>query len=204
MKKWIFTIVLILILAASIFSVKQYEKNTLNNMQSNNIITNTPQATKSPEPSLETSKDNPMLINPNSMKVSALDFKLKDLNGKEVSLSQFKGKRVFLNFWATWCPPCKAEMPEIEAIFKETKDSDLVILAVNIGEDKSTVKSFMDKNKYNFSVLLDTDNSIATKYNIQSIPTSFFIDKDGVVVSRHIGTMNKTQMETYIKNINKK
>jgi thiol-disulfide isomerase/thioredoxin len=204
MKKWMFTIVLILILGASIYSVKQYEKNTINKMQSNNNITNIPQATKTSEPSTETAKDSPILINPNSMKVSALDFKLKDLNGKEVSLSQLKGKRVFLNFWATWCPPCKAEMPEIEALYNETKDSDLVILAVNIGESQNTVKSFMDKNKYNFSVLLDTDNSIAAKYNIQSIPTSFFIDKDGVIVSRHIGSMNKTQMETYIKNIDKK
>ena len=74
---------------------------------------------------------------PDSEKIAALNFKLKDLNGVEVSLSDFKGKKVFLNFWASWCPPCKAEMPDLEKLYQETKDSDLVILAVNIGEDKT-------------------------------------------------------------------
>jgi peroxiredoxin len=134
-----------------------------------------------------------------SIKVKAADFKLQDLNGKEVSLSDFKGKKVLLNFWATWCPPCKAEMPDIEKLYQETKNSDFVILAVNLGEDKQTVKSFMDKNKYDFRILLDSDKDVAIKYNIVSIPTSFFIDEKGTIILKKIGPMNIDEMKSYIK-----
>ena len=125
----------------------------------------------------------PIGINPNVVKTKAIDFKLKDLAGKELSLSDLKGKKVFLNFWATWCPPCKAEMPEIEKLYQETKDSNLVIVAVEIGEPLNTVKSFIDSNKYTFKVLLDPDQSVATQYNIASIPTSYFIDVNGNIIS---------------------
>ncbi|MFL0166213.1 TlpA family protein disulfide reductase [Candidatus Clostridium helianthi] len=142
-------------------------------------------------------------VTPNNIKTKAIDFNLKDLNGNELSLSDLKGKKVFLNFWATWCPPCKAEMPEIEKLYQETKDSDLVIVSVEIGEPLNTVKSFIDSNKYNFKVLIDPDQSVATKYNITSIPTSYFIDKDGNIVSKHVGGMNIDQMKAYIKTLDK-
>ena len=135
-------------------------------------------------------------------KEKAIDFKLKDLNGKDVSLNDFKGKNVLLNFWATWCPPCKAEMPDIEKLYQENKNSDLVILAVNLGEDKQTVKSFIEKNKYNFDILLDSDQDVAIKYNIVSIPTSFFIDKEGNIVSKKIGAMTLEEMKSYINLLN--
>ncbi|ERI89551.1 thiol-disulfide oxidoreductase ResA domain protein [Clostridiales bacterium oral taxon 876 str. F0540] len=134
-------------------------------------------------------------------KVKASDFKIKDLNGKEVSLSDYKGKKVFLNFWASWCPPCKAEMPDIERLYQETKDSDLVILAVNLAEDNTTVQNFIKNNKYSFPVLLDPDNDAAIKYQIVSIPTSYFIDKEGNVVAKHIGSMTLENMKSYINNI---
>lgn len=141
--------------------------------------------------------------NPNNLKTKAINFKLKDLNGNELSLSDLKGKKVFLNFWATWCPPCKAEMPEIEKLYEETKNSDLVIITVEIGEPLETVKPFIESNKYNFKVLLDPDQSVATKYNINSIPTSYFIDTDGNIVSKHVGGMNIEQMKAYIKTLDK-
>ncbi|OOM10583.1 TlpA family protein disulfide reductase [Clostridium saccharobutylicum] len=142
-------------------------------------------------------------ISPNAIKTKAIDFKLKDLNGQEISLSDLKGKKVFLNFWATWCPPCKAEMPEIEKLYQETKDSNLVIVAIEIGEPLDTVKQFIDNNKYNFKILLDPDQSVATKYNISSIPTSYFIDAEGNIVSKHVGGMNIDQMKAYIKTLDK-
>ncbi|NRT87879.1 TlpA family protein disulfide reductase [Clostridium beijerinckii] len=142
-------------------------------------------------------------VTPNNIKTKAIDFSLKDLNGNELSLSDLKGKKVFLNFWATWCPPCKAEMPDIEKLYQETKDSDLVIVSVEIGEPLNTVKSFIDSNKYNFKVLIDSDQSVATKYNTTSIPTSYFIDKDGNIVSKHVGGMNIDQMKAYIKTLDK-
>jgi thiol-disulfide isomerase/thioredoxin len=139
----------------------------------------------------------------NKIKRMSQDFKLKDLDGKEISLSSFKGKKVFLNFWATWCPPCQAEMPEIEKLYQETKTSDLVILAVDLGEDKSTAKAFIDKNKYTFKILLDTDGKLASDYNISSIPSSYFIDKDGYIVATHLGSMNLAQMKSYINLLDK-
>jgi len=138
-----------------------------------------------------------------SKKTVAADFKLKDLEGNELSLSSLKGKKVFLNFWATWCPPCKAEMPEIEKLYQETKDSDLVIVAVEIGEPLGTVKPFIDTNKYNFKVLLDSDQKVASQYGISSIPTSFFIDVDGNIISKKLGGMNIDQMREYIDALDK-
>lgn len=133
----------------------------------------------------------------------AEDFTLVDLEGNKVSLSDFKGKKIFLNFWATWCPPCKAEMPEIEKVYQETKDSDLVILAVEIGEPLDKVKTFINKNNYNFKVLLDLDQSVATTYGILAIPTSYFIDEEGNVVSKRVGGMNYEEMKEYIAKLEK-
>lgn len=129
----------------------------------------------------------------------AIDFTLKDLNGNKVSLSDFKGKNVYLNFFATWCPPCRAEMPDIEKVYQKYKDKDFVVLAVDLGEDKDTVKSFIEKNKYNFKVVLDSDQSVAEKYNISAIPVSVFIDKKGNVVAKKVGAMSNGEMELYVK-----
>jgi len=177
---------LIILIAAVLIGVAIITVNTYN---SSNSIAN---------PSTK-----PIGINPNAIKTKAIDFKLKDLDGKELSLSDLKGKKVFLNFWATWCPPCKAEMPEIETLYQETKDSDLVILAVEIGEPLSTVKSFIDSTKYSFKVLLDPEQSVASKYNITSIPTSYFIDTNGNIISQNVGGMNIDQMKDYINLIKK-
>jgi Peroxiredoxin len=133
----------------------------------------------------------------------AQDFTLVDLEGNKVSLSDFKGKKVFLNFWATWCPPCKAEMPEIEKVYQETKDSDVVILGVEIGEPLDTVKTFIVKNNYNFKVLLDQDQSVATTYGISAIPTSYFIDEEGNIISKRVGEMNYEDMKEYITKLEK-
>ena len=181
MKKYLIILIAAILIAVSIITVNLY-----NNGPNPKNITNT-------LPS----------IKPNNIKIKAQDFKLKDLEGKEVSLSDYKGKKVFLNFWATWCPPCKSEMPEIEQLYKETKDNDLVILTVEIGESRDTVKSFIDSNKYNFKVLLDSDQNVASQYNIASIPTSYFIDVEGNIVSKNIGAMNIDKMKQYIKTLDK-
>jgi thiol-disulfide isomerase/thioredoxin len=199
MKKTLAIIALIVLLTGgALYTVSAYNKSN-----SQNTTTGLPKETSQVQNNTNTSGNTPSSQLNNKIKTKAQDFKLKDLNGNEVSLSDYKGKKVFLNFWASWCPPCKAEMPEIEKLYKETKDSDLIILAVDIGEDKQTVKSFIDKNKYNFKVLLDTDQAAATKYNIASIPSSYFIDKDGNIVATHIGSMNLAQMKNYIQQLDK-
>jgi len=129
------------------------------------------------------------------------DFSLEDLNGSTVSLSDYKGKRVFLNFWATWCPPCKAEMPDIEKLYQETKDSDLVILAVNVGEDKKTVQAFIRDKGYNFPVLLDDEGEVSQLYQVAGIPTSYFIDTEGYLDDGISGPISLESMKEFVNNL---
>ncbi|WP_298836312.1 TlpA family protein disulfide reductase [Clostridium sp.] len=195
MKKYLIVLIVSIVIGGSIYTLNTYNAS---NSKSNSSVGSTDSSTTQNNTSIQ-----PIVTNPNAAKIKAIDFKLKDLNGKELSLSDLKGKKVFLNFWATWCPPCKAEMPEIEKLYQETKNSNLVIVAVEIGEPLSTVKPFIDSNKYNFRVLIDPDQSVAAKYNITSIPTSYFIDVNGNIVSKSIGGMNIDQMKTYIKTLDK-
>lgn len=200
MKKLIWPLITVLVFGTSIYTVANYNKNKSKDL---GIITKeTPKEnTTTPNVIPGTEKDAPTKSITDATKVAALNFKLKDLNGKEVSLSDFKGKKILLNFWASWCRPCISEMPDIEKLYNETKDSDLVILAVNLGEDKDTVKSFIDTNKYNFTALLDLEESTGRKYNIAAIPTSFFIDKEGNIVSTVKGAMTFEQMKSYISKL---
>jgi peroxiredoxin len=138
--------------------------------------------------------------NSQSKEEKAPNFKLKDITGNQVSLSDYRGKKnVYLNFWATWCPPCKAEMPDIEKLYQQTKNSNLVILAVNAGEPRDTVKSFMKKSKYNFKALVDSDGTVSDIYSVISIPRSIFIDKNGYIKASRIGAISKQEMDDYIK-----
>jgi peroxiredoxin len=128
----------------------------------------------------------------------AIDFTLTSLDGKKVSLSDFRGKNVYLNFFATWCPPCKRELPDMEKLYREYKDKGLELVVVDLGEKQSTVKSFMESNNYSFSVLLDTDNKVAQTYNISSIPVSYFINKDGIITESKVGALEEDEMRKYI------
>lgn len=197
MKNKILMIIIALLILGSIYTVTNYNKSKAlgNTIQKSNTANNANNLSNSNISS--NSSTSP--FNKKTSSIPALNFTLKDLDGKEVSLKDLKGKKVFLNFWATWCPPCRGEMPEIEKIYEESKNSDLVIIAVNIGEDRDTVKAFMDKNNYKFKVLLDSNNDIATNYQISAIPTSFFIDKDGKIVNKNVGAMNYADMMANIK-----
>ncbi len=118
----------------------------------------------------------------------APDFQLQSLDGQMVSLGDFRGKAVLLNFWATWCGPCRFEMPFLQRVYEERSDQGLVILAVNIGESQSEVKEFMESFDLSFLTVLDTATEVARQYNIRGIPTTFFIDKDGVIQDLKIGS----------------
>lgn len=128
----------------------------------------------------------------------AIDFQLRNLEGKQVSLSDYQGKKVMLNFWATWCPPCKKEMPEMEKVHKENKD--IVILSVNLDPNQD-VKGFMEKMNLTFPVLLDQENEINKEYKVISIPTSFFIDSEGIIKQKHTGGMTYDQINNAIKEL---
>lgn len=184
---------LIWVTALILIAVAFYVTKNYNNAKSTSAANQTQSTQASDSQSLSTS----------DIKAGnkAIDFTLTDLDGKKVFLKDFKGKNVYLNFWAAWCPPCRGEMPEIEKVYQQYKDKDFVVLAVDLGEDKNTVKSFIQQNKYNFKVLLDSDQSVAAQYNITAIPVSYFIDKDGNVVTKRVGALSEEEMQSYVKQL---
>lgn len=121
--------------------------------------------------------------------VSSVDFSLEALDGKKVTLSSFKGKVVLLSFWATWCGPCKQEMPAMEKLYKELKGKGFEVVAVDMMEDKATVSAFVKTSGYTFPVLLDTTGEVGGNglYAARAIPTNYIVDKAGKIVGRKIG-----------------
>jgi len=128
----------------------------------------------------------------------AKDFELVDLEGNTVKLSDYRGKIVLLNFWATWCGPCLKEMPEFNEASKDFENNgDAILLAVNLttggarGETEDKVRKFMNSNGYTMKVLLDKTGKVADQYKIYAIPTTYVIDKDGRIYTYYEGTINK-------------
>jgi len=115
------------------------------------------------------------------------DFALTGLKGSSTRLSALKGKFVLLNFWATWCPPCRAEMPSIEALWRKTKGKPFAIVAVSSGERPEDVRSFIKKNGYSYPVYLDASGSIGSYFGARSIPTTYLIDKEGRAIAGVLG-----------------
>ena len=131
----------------------------------------------------------------------APDFKLQDMDGKAVSLSSFKGQTVLLNFWATWCGPCQAEIPFLQELSADPawKDRGLEMVAVDIQEERQTVQEFQQAHIMTYRVLLDLGGEVANQYNIAGIPTTYFIDKDGIIRYVKLGTFaTKKDIETIL------
>ncbi|MFQ5882995.1 MAG: peroxiredoxin family protein [Candidatus Methylomirabilales bacterium] len=121
----------------------------------------------------------------------APDFALPDLEGKTVRLADLRGKGVFLNFWATWCPPCRLEMPTMQQAYEENKERGLEILAVSIDAgSKKAVQDFVEEFKLTFPILLDPAMEVLSKYRTVSLPATFLIDRQGVVRYKHVGYDN--------------
>jgi peroxiredoxin len=119
--------------------------------------------------------------------IEAPDFALDNLEGSTMSLKDFQGKVIFLNFWATWCGPCRYEMPAMEKLWQKFKEESFVILAVNVRERKEEVSSFMKANAYTFPVLLDSRGTLANNYGIRAYPTTFLLDPEGRIVGGALG-----------------
>jgi cytochrome c biogenesis protein CcmG, thiol:disulfide interchange protein DsbE len=124
----------------------------------------------------------------------APDFTLTDLAGQPVQLSSLKGQVVLINFWATWCIPCRAEMPAIQQAYNARKDQGFTVLAVNLNEPVPDVQSYVTSLNVNFPVLLDAGDSISNLYRVRGYPTSFFIDRGGTVAIENVGMMTATQL----------
>lgn len=122
----------------------------------------------------------------------AADFKLEQLNGTTLSLDQLKGKVVFLNIWATWCGPCREEMPSMETLYDEMKgNKDFVMLAVSQDtKGRSVVAPYIAQYGYNFTVLLDPENKVGESYDVSGVPETFIINRNGRIVAHHMGAFD--------------
>ena len=134
------------------------------------------------------------------------DFELETLSGETVKLSDLKGKKVMLNFWASWCGPCKAEMPHMENYYKKNKDSENVeIIAVNLTKQErkglESVEQFVDAHGLTFPIPLDKDGKVMDAYKVLSIPTTFMLNTDGTIAQKIIAPMDEKTLKGLIENL---
>lgn len=182
MRKWIIIVVIIGMLGWTgwEFYTSQQEKTNIEDLQGIQA-----------DPNADTSDSNLADVEEGLEKGDmAPDFELQTIDGETVRLSDFRGEKVMLNFWATWCPPCRAEMPDMQK-FHENKD--VTILAVDLFDTESKiedVEEFMDDYGVTFKVLLDEGSTVSTKYGIQPIPTSYMINSKGVIENMAFGALN--------------
>jgi thiol-disulfide isomerase/thioredoxin len=118
-------------------------------------------------------------MSPFQNRIPSEDFILPMLQGGGAALSDYRGQVVFLNFWATWCPPCREEMPSMQLLYDELSDEGLEILAIDVQEPQATVKAFVDEFGFSFPVLLDENGRVAMRYSVRAFPTTYIIDREG-------------------------
>lgn len=125
------------------------------------------------------------------------DFELVDLGGDLVKLSDFRGKWVILNFWATWCPPCRQEMPLLVETH-EKYSPDLIVLGVNSMETDDEVRAFIERNSISFPIVFDSEGQTGQQYLVHGLPTTLFIDREGVLRIRHVGQLTRPVLDEYL------
>lgn len=203
-KVLILVIVFIVLLTGAYFCynylISNYDINSLsttnNNLDTslNTSINNNYQVVENGTSSNETNK------------IMMTDFFVYTYENKKINLSDYKGKPIVVNFFATWCPPCKAELPSFENLYKKYGE-DVEFIMVNLTDGysqiKEDVKDFIDENKYTFPVYYDIDFSAANAYKIYSIPETLFIDKEGNIVYTHVGMISEIMLEEKINEIMK-
>jgi thiol-disulfide isomerase/thioredoxin len=138
---------------------------------------------------------------PRARPVPAPLFKLTSLDGKEVTLRDFAGKPVIINFWATWCAPCIKEMPELESFYFKKKGDGLELLMINLKESKDVVAEFVGQNNFTFKVLLDETGKTSEEFQVFGLPSTYFVDRKGVIVDRHMGSLTSEILYGGFKNI---
>lgn len=134
----------------------------------------------------------------------APDFSLETLEGETLTLSNYHGQAVLVNLWATWCPPCRAEMPAIQKLYDEYKDQGFVVLALNMTyqDNPSAILPFTQEHNLTFPILLEETGEVASKYELRSLPSSFFIDRNGLIQEVVIGgPMSEALLRTRIESI---
>jgi peroxiredoxin len=131
----------------------------------------------------------------------APDFVLEGTDGETVKLSDLQGQPVWINFWATWCPPCRGELPDIQKLFEEKGDAGLVVLAINFEELGDQAQDVFDELGLTMPVLLDSDGSIFEQYRLRGLPDSFFVDSDGILRDVQLGALTEAQMREKLESI---
>jgi len=129
---------------------------------------------------------------------TAPDFALQTLDGETIRLSDYHGQVVLINTWATWCPPCRDEMPDLEAYYRRRQADGFVVLAVNSQESPDTVAVFLEEHDFTFPVLLDPDGVVTRDYRVYGLPTSFFIGRDGVVRGVWSGRLSPNRLKELV------
>ncbi len=125
----------------------------------------------------------------------APDFEISYSDGRKVRLSDLRGKAVLVNFWATWCPPCRAEVPEIQRAYEKYKAGGFAVVAVNVQESASAVAKFMEEYGMTFTVAIDSSGAVGRLYRVSGIPASFFVDRDGIVREIIVGSLTAADLE---------
>jgi peroxiredoxin len=127
------------------------------------------------------------------------DVRLSDLDGREIRLADFAGKPVWVVFWATWCPPCQQETPDIRSVYEAYRDDGLVVVAVDVQEDVDTVRRYVQTYSLGYRIGLDTYAAIMKTYGVFGLPTHYFIDRQGVIRDRYFGPLKRDQMEQRVE-----
>lgn len=127
-------------------------------------------------------------------------FSLKDMKGDTVTLDSMKGKVVFLDFWATWCDPCREEFPELDALYKKYGKDEFEVIGISVDKSESNVAEFLKKRPVSFTILTNTKDGVAEAYSLPGMPTGFIIGKDGVIKYRHVG-FSKAFLPVYEREI---
>jgi cytochrome c biogenesis protein CcmG/thiol:disulfide interchange protein DsbE len=130
---------------------------------------------------------------------AAPDFTLQSIDGTSVRLSDFKGKPILINFWATWCVPCREEMPLLQATYEQYREQGLVILAVDMEEDASLVRRWVEQGGYTFTFLLDSDGELLKRYNVTAAPTSYFLSPEGVIKDLKLGALSRGDLQSKVE-----
>jgi peroxiredoxin len=128
----------------------------------------------------------------------ARDFTLKTLDGEEVSLSEYRGQVVLLNFWATWCPPCRAEVPEFEEAYRQRAGDGFVVLGVSVQDPPHLVDSFIEEFQMTYPVVLDEKGVVSKEYRTPGLPMSLVIDQEGIIQERHLGYLSADVLDRYL------
>jgi cytochrome c biogenesis protein CcmG, thiol:disulfide interchange protein DsbE len=132
---------------------------------------------------------------------AAPDFALKSLDGSTVSLSDLRGKALMVNFWATWCPPCKEEMPVLQAAYEKYRDQGFEFVGIDMKEDERTVRNFVEEGGYSWTFLLDSNGQVSNSYRVTGVPTTYFIDRDGIIQGMYIGAISRGVLEGKLDSI---